>query len=83
MFTKVYNIYKNFEDITHKILKRGLLLCFAICVFSLISLLTYIRWSKFSFLFYLGIYTFKFSLILAVEFIVCSFVVDGIKKQQI
>lgn len=83
MFTKVYEVYKNFEDITHKILKRGLLLCFAICVFSLIFLLTYVMFFNSSFLFYTGIYTFKFSLILAVEFIVCSFVVDGIKKQQI
>lgn len=83
MFTKIYNIYRNFEKITIKILNIGLKFCFVLCLFSVMFLLTYILFIQAPILFYIGISIFKFSLILVTEFIVCSFVVDGIKKQLI
>ena len=83
MLNSIIDTYKNFEKITYKILKNGLKICMLISFFAVLILFTYIFLLPSPIYFYIGIKTFKISLYLAIEFIICSFVVDGIKKQLI
>ena len=83
MFKKIFNGFKNLDKQAKLIMVYGIKFCFIICVVSLIILFTY----NFSFtmpiLFTIGFILFKLSLIFGIEFIICGFVVDGIKKQII
>lgn len=83
MLKKFSKVFKNLDKLTYKIMYNGLKFCFAICILSVLILLAY----SFAFtspsMFYIGINLFKLSLIFAIEFVVCGFVVDGIKKQLI
>ena len=83
MFKKILDNFKHFDKITFKILKNGLTFCFAICILSVLILFTYNFAFPSPFIYYIGINLFKLSLIFGIEFIVCGFVVDGIKKQII
>lgn len=83
MIKNLISNFKNFDKITNKILKNGLKFCFALCIISVFLLLTYILFFASPFLYYLGISCFKLSITFGVEFIICSFVSDGIKKQMI
>lgn len=80
MIKKILEIFKHFDKITYKILKHGLKFCFIICLFSVFTLLTYELAFSAPLVYYIGINLFKLSLIFAIEFIICSFVVDGIKN---
>ena len=83
MFKKIFNSFKSLDKLTKLIMIHGLKFCFTICLVSLVVLLTY----NFSFtmpiLFTIGFILFRLSLILVIEFIICGYVVDGIKKQNI
>ncbi len=81
MIKNLINSFKNFDKITHKILKYGLEFCFTLSIISVIILLTYNFIFAIPFLYYIGISLFKLSLVFGIEFIICSLVVDGIKKQ--
>lgn len=83
MLKKLIENFKNFDKITFKILKHGLNFCFIICVLSVFTLLTYELIFTSPLIYYIGISLFRLSLIFGIEFIICSFVVDGIKKQLI
>ena len=82
MFKKIIETYKNFEKTTNSIIRSGLSFCSFLCLISLSILCTYLI-SKFPFLYYIGIIIFRLSIIFSIEFIICGFVVDGIKKQLI
>lgn len=82
MFKKIIDTYKNFEKTTNFIIRSGLSFCSFLCLISLSILCTYLI-SKFPFLYYIGITIFRLSIIFSIEFIICGFVVDGIKKQLI
>ena len=83
MLKKFSKVFKNLDKLTYKIMYNGLKFCFVICILSVLILLAY----SFAFtspsMFYIGINLFKLSLIFAIEFVVCGFVVDSIKKQLI
>ena len=83
MVNKVLNSFKSLDKLTKLIMSHGLRFCFIICLVSLAILTTY----NFSFtipiLFTIGFILFRLSLIFGIEFIICGFVVDGIKKQII
>ena len=81
MIKNLINSFKNFDKITHKILKYGLEFCFTLSIISVIILLTYNFIFAIPFLYYIGLSLFKLSLVFGIEFIICSLVVDGIKKQ--
>lgn len=81
MFKKILDTFKNLEKLTYKIMKSGLKFCFAICVTAIITLLIYDLFFTIPQLYYTGITLFKLSLIFGIEFIVCGFSVDTIKKQ--
>lgn len=83
MFKKIFENFNNFEQITYKILKHGLIFCLILCMISTSILLTYNLLILSPFIYYIGIGLFRLSLIFAIEFVVCSFVADGIKKQLI
>lgn len=83
MFKNIFYTFKNLDKLTKMIMSYGLKFCLMICLISLAILLTY----NFSFtipiLFTIGFILFRLSLILGIEFVICGFVVDGIKKQMI
>ena len=79
MFNKIIDVYKHFEKITNSILKTGLRFCSFVCLISLSILSTYII-SKSPNLYYIGLLLFRISIIFSIEFIICGFVVDGIKN---
>ncbi|MCI8444711.1 MAG: hypothetical protein HFJ37_06190 [Clostridia bacterium] len=83
MVKKIFDSYKSFERITCKILKSGLEFCLLLCVLSVSILLTYNLLIPSPMVYYIGISLFKLSLIFGIEFIICGFVTDGIKKQLI
>lgn len=83
MFKKIIESYKGFEKITCKILKLGLLFCLSLAIISIAILLTYNLTGHSPFLYNIGLALFKLSLIFGIEFVICSFVTDGIKKQLI
>ncbi len=83
MFKKILDNFKNLDKLTYKIMNYGLKFCFAICLIATFILFTY-GWAFPSpFVYYIGINLFKVSLIFSIEFIICAFVMDGIKKQLI
>lgn len=83
MFKKFSENFKNLDKLTYKIMYNGLKFCFAICILSVAILLAYSLTFTSPSMYYIGINLFKLSLIFAIEFVVCGFVVDGIKKQLI
>lgn len=83
MLKKVLDNFKHLDKITSKIMKYGLVFCFVTCILSVLILFTYDYAFPSPFMFYIGINLFKLSLIFGIEFIICGFVVDGIKKQLI
>lgn len=83
MIKKILENFKNLDKLTFNIMKHGLGFCFVICIISVLILLTYCASFASPFIYYIGINLFKVSLIFAIEFIVCGFIVDGIKKQLI
>lgn len=82
MFKKILEIYNDFEKITNSIIKMGLRFCVFLCLISISILVTYLI-SKVPLTYYIGISILRLSIIFSIEFIVCGFVVDGIKKQLI
>lgn len=83
MFKKVFDNFKNLDKLTYKIMNNGLKFCFVICIMSVFILFTYHFAIPSPLVYYIGLNLFKLSLIFGIEFIICGFVVDGIKKQLI
>ena len=83
MVKKIVNSFKNLEKLTYKIMQNGFKFCFIINAISMCTLFAYELINHSPFLYHIGITLFKLILILGVEFIVCGFVIDGIKKQII
>lgn len=82
MFKNILDVYNHFEKITNSILKTGLRFCGFLCLISIVILSTYLSLNNPN-LYYIGITVFKLSIIFGIEFIICGFVVDGIKKQAV
>ncbi|MCI8384262.1 MAG: hypothetical protein HFJ33_05320 [Clostridia bacterium] len=83
MIKKIFENFKNLDQLTSKIMNYGLKFCFIVCLLSAIILLAYDFVFPLPILYYIGIHLFKISLIFGIEFIICGFVVDSIKKQLI
>lgn len=83
MLRKIYTYYKTLDKTTYKILYKGLEFCLLLASFSAFILLSYILFFKIPLIYYIGINLFRLSLVFSVEFIICSFIVDNIKKQII
>ena len=83
MFNKIVDGFKSLDKLTKLIMNNGLKFCSLIGLFALILLVTYNFSVPIPILFYIGFITFKLSLIFGIEFVICGFVVDKIKKQMI
>lgn len=73
--------FKHIDEKISKIMKYGLIFCFTLAIFSSLLLVTYISLSANLLFFDIGIVLFKFSLSLAVEFIICGYAVDIILRR--
>ena len=83
MLNRFLSYIKKLDKIALKILTKGLFSCFSLCMFSCIILLTYLLFFHTQLTYLLGITLFRISLIFSIEFIVCAFISDLIKKQLI
>ena len=83
MIKNIINSFKNLDSITYKIMKKGFKYCFILCIISSIILFTYKNFISSPNIYYIGLSLLKLSIYFAVEFVVCGFVVDNIKKQII
>ena len=81
MLNTFIDYLKNFYKKTCIILKYGLYFCFSICLISISILIYYDFFYNSPNLFYIGTLLFKLSLTFAIEFIICGFVVDFLKKE--
>ncbi|MCI8699996.1 MAG: hypothetical protein HFJ47_01475 [Clostridia bacterium] len=72
--------FKRIDSKISKIMKYGLAFCFILSIFSCLLLITYLHFSTNLLFFDIGINLFKFSLTLAVEFIICGYAVDIILR---
>lgn len=82
MLKKIVTYYKNLDKTTYKILYKGFRFCLLLSFIATFILLSYILFFKAPLVYYIGINLFKLSLVFAVEFIVCGFVADRIKKEM-
>ena len=78
---RIKNLFNNLDKTDLKIMKNGLKFCFMISIISTVLLIVYLSVHNL-FLYELGIAIFKFSLYIAIEFIVCGIVVDTVKKES-
>lgn len=75
--------FLNLNKKTKQILKSGWKFCLIICIISLFFLITYNIFVHNPLFYKLGISLFKLSMIFAIEFLICGYVVDSIKKGEI
>lgn len=83
MIKSILTSFKNLEDITYRIMKKGIDFSFIISLISGIILLIYELFFPSPAIYYIGLSLFKLSIYFIIEFIVCGFVVDNIKKGAI
>ena len=83
MINYFVKLFHSFDIITYKILKYGLLFCLTLGIISASFLLTYNFLFSSPFLFDLGMFIFQIGFIFSVEFIICSVVIDKLKKDYI
>ena len=81
MINNIINSFNNLDKLVKRIMKIGLKFCSALGMIALIILATYNISFTIPILFTIGFILFKLSLIWGVEFIICGFAVDRIKKQ--
>lgn len=81
MFNIIINSFKNLDKLVKKIMKIGLKFCSILGMISLIILVTYNLSFTVPIVFTIGLILFKLSLTFGIEFVICGFVADRIKKQ--
>ena len=83
MINKIKNLFNDLDDITYKIMNKGIKSSLFITLTSTLILLIYQMYSFSPFLYHLGITIFKTSIYFLIEFIICGIIVDNIKKETI
>lgn len=83
MINQIFQKYNNLDIKIKKILKIGLLFSFMLSIISTVFLFTYLFLINLQLIFNIGLFLFKFSLILISEFLICSIIVDSISKDFI
>lgn len=78
---KIKSIFKNIDELTLKIMKCGLKVCFLILLISIFLLISYLIFDNNFFIYKLGLSLFKISTYFGIEFIICGIVVDFIQKK--
>ena len=82
MIKNLLTSFKDLDNITYKIMKKGIHYCFIITLISSIILFTYDIFSLSPNVFHIGFALLKLSLYFIIEFIICGFTVDSIKKKS-
>ena len=77
---KIRNLFKNVNKQILKIMKCGLQFSFLICIIATAILCTYLLFYHDSFLYSLGLTSFKLGIIIGIEFIICGLSVDAIRS---
>lgn len=72
--------FNSMEEKVKKIMHYGFIFSFVICMISMILLMGYELNANLD-LYYIGLSVFRLSLFFAVEFVICAFAIDTIKKQ--
>ena len=80
MFKKIIVSFNNLDKLTKIIMRNGLIFSAFIGLVAIVLLATYNYSFTFPILFTIGFVLFKLSLVFGIEFIICGFVVDGIKN---
>ncbi len=80
MFKKIIGSFNNLDKLTKIIMRNGLIFSAFIGLVAIALLATYNYSFTFPILFTIGFVLFKLSLVFGIEFIICGFVVDGIKN---
>lgn len=83
MVNKIINNFNDLDKLVKRIMKIGLKFCSILGIISLIILITYNLSFTIPILFTIGFILFKLSLTFGIEFVICGFVADKIKKQMI
>lgn len=83
MFRNILDYFKDLESKVKLIMKKGLEFCSVLCIISLIILVTYNLSFTAPIIFSIGFGLFKLSMIFGIEFIICGFVADKVKKQLV
>lgn len=83
MVNKIINNFNDLDKLVKRIMKIGLKFCAILGIISLIILITYNLSFTIPILFTIGFILFKLSLTFGIEFVICGFVADKIKKQMI
>lgn len=81
MINNILSSFKNLDKLAKIIMKQGLKFCSILGMVALIILVTYNLSFTIPILYSIGFILFKLSLIFGVEFIICGFAADRIKKQ--
>ena len=77
---KIRSLFKNVNKKILKIMRCGLQFSFLICIIATAILCTYLLFCPDSFLYSLGLTSFKLGIIIGIEFIICGLSVDAIKN---
>ena len=80
---KIRDLFKNVNKKILKIMKYGLQFSFFICIIATIILCTYLLFYHDTFLYFLGLTSFKLGITIGIEFIICGLSVDAIKTYGI
>lgn len=81
MMKQIIDKFNSLEEKIQVIMKHGFKFSFAVCILSILILLTY-QFCNYPDLYYIGLSVFRLSLFFAVEFIICGIAIDTIKKQM-
>lgn len=77
---KIKNLFKNVNKKILKIMKHGLQFSFLVCIIATVIMCTYLLFYHDSFLYFLGLNSFRIGIIIGIEFIICGLSVDAIKN---
>ena len=80
-FNKFIERFKNLDIKIKKILHKGFIFSFILCIFSTSLLFTYQTFYASPLLYYIGLSLFKSSLMFACSFIMCAIGFDTIKNE--
>ena len=83
MLNMIKDKFNNLEKNIIKIMKCGIEFSFGICIISMLILIIYQSFFATPDLYYIGLILFKTSLIFIIQFIICGFAFDTIKKQMV
>ena len=81
ILNKLIEKYKDLDEKIKKILHKGIIFSFILCIISTIILFTYQNFYEIPNLYYAGLSLFKSSLMFGCCFIMCAIGFDTIKKQ--